>query len=535
MPNRSTYGLENHGFTNLEREYWNLTTPALYEQIVRFREGVLAHHGPIVVRTGQHTGRSPRDKFIVDEPSTAQDIWWGDVNRPIDAAHFAGLKQRLLAYFQNRAAFVQDMYVGRDPAYRLPVRIITETAWHSLFARNMFSLPASDALITHVPEYTVINAPSFHALPQLDNVNSSAFILINFAERLILIGGTSYAGEIKKSLFSVMNYLMPLRGVLPMHCSANYGKNEDDVAIFFGLSGTGKTTLSADSTRTLIGDDEHGWSETGIFNFEGGCYAKVIRLDPAGEPEIYQATRRFGTILENVVIDQDSRRIDLNDSTHTENTRASYPISHIPNASSTGMAGHPRYVIFLTADAFGVLPPLSRLTPEQAQYHFLSGYTARVAGTEKGMGEEPQATFSACFGAPFMVHPPQRYAQMLAERLARHKSQVWLVNTGWTGGPYGVGQRMALGYTRAMIRAILSSELEDVATRPDPVFGLQVPQHVPGVPEDILDPRMTWADGDAYDRQAAHLAGLFHRNFARFAADVPAEVRAAGPVIGAGG
>lgn len=529
MTYQSRYGLENHGFTNLEREYWNLSTPALYEQIIRFREGVLAHLGPVVVNTGEHTGRSPRDKFIVREPSTEKDIWWGEVNRPIDSAHFEGLKQRLLAYFQNRAAFVQDLYVGQDPAYRIPIRVITETAWHNLFARNMFIIPRREDLEDHVPEYTVIDAPSFHALPQLDHVNSSAFILVNFAEKLVLIGGTSYAGEIKKSVFTILNFLLPLKGVLPMHCSANYGKDEDDVAIFFGLSGTGKTTLSADSTRTLIGDDEHGWSERGVFNFEGGCYAKVIRLDPQGEPEIYQATRRFGTILENVVIDASTRRVNLDDSTHTENTRASYPLGYIPNASESGMAGHPRHIFFLTADAFGVLPPISRLTPEQAQYHFLAGYTAKVAGTEKGLDTEPQATFSACFGAPFMALHPNRYASLLREKIEKHRPHVWLVNTGWTGGPYGVGHRMKLAHTRAMMRAALSGQLDDVPTWIDPVFGVQVPERVPDVPPEVLNPRETWADKAAYDAQAARLARLFHENFAKFDSEVSEAVRNAGP------
>lgn len=526
---KSTYGLENHGFLNLDREYWNLSTPALYEQIVRFREGVVAHLGPIVTTTGQHTGRSPRDKFIVDEPTTGAEIWWGDVNRPIDAARFEAIKQRLLAYFQNRAAFVQDVYAGWDVEHRVPVRVITETAWHSLFVRNMFVMATEEEQANHLPEYTVINAPSFHALPELDGVNSSAFILVNFAERLILIGGTRYAGEIKKSIFSVMNYLLPKKEVLPMHCSANYGKDRDDVAVFFGLSGTGKTTLSADTTRTLVGDDEHGWTEGGVFNFEGGCYAKVIRLDPEGEPEIYGTTRRFGTILENVVIDANTRRIDLNDSTHTENTRASYPLSHIPNAARDGVAGHPKNVFFLTADAFGVLPPISKLTPEQAKYHFLAGYTAKVAGTERGLGSEPQATFSACFGAPFMVHHPNRYAELLGEKIARHNVNVWLVNTGWTGGPYGVGSRMKLGHTRSMVRAALNGELDNVETVPDPVFGIHIPVVVPNVPAELLNPRNTWQDSAAYDVQAKKLAELFHRNFAEFADVVSEEIRSAGP------
>lgn len=528
MTTRSYYGLENHGFENLDREYWNLTTSALYEQIVRFREGTIAHMGPVVLRTGQHTGRSPRDKFIVSEPTTEDKIWWGDVNRPIEAAKFANLKQRVLAYFQNRAVFVRDCFAGTDSEYRVPIRLITETAWHNLFAHNMFVKATHDELKHHVPAYTVIDAPSFHALPQLDGVNSSAFILVNFAERLILIGGTSYAGEIKKSVFSVLNYILPLQGVLPMHCSANYGKDEDDAAIFFGLSATGKTTLSADSTRTLVGDDEHGWTDRGIFNFEGGCYAKVIKLSKEGEPEIYQTTRRFGTILENVVMDAETRRIDLDDATHTENTRASYPINYIPNASRTGQCGHPQNIFFLTADAFGVLPPISRLTPEQAQYHFISGYTAKVAGTEKGV-TEPQATFSACFGAPFMVHHPSLYAEMLAERISRHRSNVWLVNTGWTGGPYGIGHRMELAYTRAMVRAALNGDLDGVPTHEDPIFGVHVPDQVPGVPSEVLKPRDTWADKAAYDRQAAQLAELFRKNFADFEANVSDAVKAARP------
>jgi phosphoenolpyruvate carboxykinase (ATP) len=528
---QSHYGLENHGFTNLEREYWNLSTPALYEQIVRFREGIVAHMGPVVVHTGQHTGRSPRDKFIVRESTNQDNIWWGDVNRPIDQQHFDGLYRRLLAYFQNRAVFVQDCYAGADPAYRVPIRVITETAWHSLFARNMFIVPEPEDLVDHVPEYTVISAPSFHALPQLDKVNSSAFILVNFAEKQILIGGTSYAGEIKKSIFTILNYLLPLRNVFPMHCAANYGRDTDDVALFFGLSGTGKTSLSADSTRTLIGDDEHGWSDRGVFNFEGGCYAKVIRLDPQAEPEIYATTRRFGTILENVVIDGTSRRINLNDAMHTENTRASYPINFIPNASRSGLGGHPRNIFFLTADAFGVMPPISRLTHEQAMYHFLSGYTARVAGTEKGMSSEPSAVFSTCFGAPFMVHFPHRYAELLGVRLARHQPNVWFINTGWIGGPYGVGERIKIAYSRAMVRAALNGQLDDVPTHPALIFGRNVPEYVPDVPAEALNARALWADPDAYDAQATKVARLFHENFAKYANGASEAIKAAGPLV----
>ncbi len=528
MGNPSSYTLDNHGLRNLNMVYWTLPSSMLMERVISRREGVIAHEGAIVIRTGNHTGRAPNDKFIVKDGPEADEVWWGDVNRSIDAEKFAGLKQRLLAYFQNRAVFVRDCFAGADPDYRVPIRVITETAWHNLFALNMFVQATKEELAHHVPAYTVINAPSFHALPELDSVNSSAFILVNFSERLILIGGTSYAGEIKKSIFSVLNYILPLKGVLPMHCSANYGKDRDDAAVFFGLSATGKTTLSADSTRTLVGDDEHGWTDNGVFNFEGGCYAKVIRLSEEGEPEIYNTTRRFGTILENVVVDAEDRRIDLDDATHTENTRASYPISHIPNASRDGMCGHPKNIFFLTADAFGVLPPISKLTPDQAQYHFIAGYTAKIAGTEKGV-TEPQATFSACFGAPFMVHHPSVYAEMLAERIEEHNANVWLVNTGWTGGPYGVGHRMKLSYTRAMVRAALNGELDDVPTKDDPVFGVAVPEHVPGVPDEVLQPRETWSNKESYDKQAAKLAKLFQENFAEFEDQVSAAVIAAGP------
>ncbi|RMF86768.1 MAG: phosphoenolpyruvate carboxykinase (ATP), partial [Nitrospinota bacterium] len=395
---QSRYGLEKHGIKNVNTAYWNLTTSALYEEAVRRREGLIAHLGPLVVRTGHHTGRAPNDKFIVKEPSSEEKIWWGPVNRPFDPAKFEALYHRLLAYLQGKDIFIQDCFACADPEYRLPIRVITETAWHNLFARNMFIQQHDRAkLVDHVPEFTVINLPRFHAVPEVDGTNSEVFILINFARKLILIGGTSYAGEIKKSIFSVLNYLLPQERVLSMHCSANVGP-DGDTALFFGLSGTGKTTLSADPHRTLIGDDEHGWSDRGIFNFEGGCYAKVIRLSREAEPEIYETTRRFGTILENVAIDTESRRLDLNDASLTENTRAAYPISHIPNASRAGIAGHPRNIVMLTADAFGVMPPIARLTPAQAMYHFLSGYTAKVAGTETGMGSEPQATFSTCFG-----------------------------------------------------------------------------------------------------------------------------------------
>ncbi|MCA9971688.1 MAG: phosphoenolpyruvate carboxykinase (ATP) [Anaerolineales bacterium] len=525
----SSYGVENHGIRNPGTVYWNLTTPMLYEQAVRRREGTIAHLGPLIVSTGDHTGRSPNDKFIVKEPTSENDIWWGKVNRPFKQENFDYLHRKMMAYIQNRDVFVFDGYVGADERYRMPVRIITEYAWHSLFARNMFIREFDpEKLRNHVPQFTVIDMPRFHAEPDFDGTNSQTHILVDFGKRLVLIGGTEYAGEIKKSIFSAMNFYLPKRGVLSMHCSANYGKDENDVALFFGLSGTGKTTLSNDAERTLIGDDEHGWSDDGVFNFEGGCYAKVIRLDPKGEPEIYDTTRRFGTILENVIFDGETRRVDLDDGTHTENTRASYPITHVPNATRTGTGGHPNHIFFLTADAFGVLPPISKLTPEQAMYHFLSGYTAKVAGTERGV-TEPQPNFSACFGAPFMPLHPGAYAKLLGEKIARHNAQVWLVNTGWTAGPYGVGYRMKLRHTRRMISAVLNGELDDVETTAEPFFGLHIPAHVEGVPDDILNPRHTWSDPEAYDAQAQKLVGMFANNFKQFADGVTPEIVQAGP------
>jgi phosphoenolpyruvate carboxykinase (ATP) len=524
----SSYGLEHHGFSDLGHVYWNLSTPALYEHAIRNREGTVAHLGPLVVRTGNHTGRSPNDKFIVVDDETENKVWWGN-NRKFSPELFDRLHARLMAYFQQRDVYVQDCFAGADPRYRLPVRIINTFAWHNLFARDMFLRATPDELASHVPQFTVIDAPGFHATPELDSTLSGTFILLNFTRRMVLIGGTEYAGEMKKSIFSVLNYILPQMGVLSMHCSANYGRDRNDSALFFGLSGTGKTTLSADPNRTLIGDDEHGWSDDGIFNFEGGCYAKVINLSPEGEPEIFDKTRRFGTILENVVLDSETRRLDLNDGTFTENTRAAYSIETISNADPGGLAGHPKQVIFLTADAFGVLPPVARLTPEQAMYHFISGYTARVAGTERGV-TEPSATFSACFGAPFMTLHPTQYASLLRERLHRHGSTVWLVNTGWSGGGYGVGQRMPLKVTRAIITAVLNGSLNGVETVVDPFFGLHVPVSVPEVPADILNPRSTWPDPDAYDARARDLAGRFRKNFEKYADQASPEVIAAGPM-----
>jgi phosphoenolpyruvate carboxykinase (ATP) len=523
-------GLEGHGIKNVARVYWNLSVSALYEEAVRRREASISVDGPLVCRTGQHTGRSPNDKFIVREPSSEDKVWWSKVNRPIEAAHFDALHQRMLNYCEGKELFVQDCYAGADPRYRLPVRVITEQAWHSLFARHMF-IEATDAVgrPVHEPEFTVIDLPGITADPKAHGTNSEVFILLNFAKKLVLIGGTSYAGEIKKSIFTVMNYLLPLRNVLSMHCSANVGP-AGDVALFFGLSGTGKTTLSSDHERQLIGDDEHGWSEDGVFNIEGGCYAKMIRLSAEAEPQIYGTTQRYGTVLENVRMDAATRHLDLDDDSLTENTRGAYPLEFIDNSVPSGQAGHPRNVVMLTADAFGVLPPIARLSPAGAMYHFLSGYTAKVAGTEKGV-TEPKATFSTCFGAPFMVLHPTVYADFLGKRIARHEARVWLVNTGWTGGPYGVGNRMKIAHTRAMIRAALAGELDNVEYLTDPIFNLEVPQSVPGVPVEVLTPRSTWKDPLQYDEQARKLAQMFVDNFKSFEADAAPDIRSAGPTI----
>lgn len=528
----SAFGLDQHGITRPGVVYWNLPTPTLVERIVHRREGMLAHEGALVVRTGHHTGRSPLDKFIVREPQSEGEIWWGSVNRPISEEHFERLQGRLAAYLQGRDLFVQDVAAGADPRYRLPVRVVSEYAWHSLFARNLFLRIPRDRLADHQPAFTIIDAPRFHADPDREGTHSEVFIVLHLSRGLILIGGTSYAGEIKKSIFSVLNYLLPRQGVLSMHCSANVG-SAGDVALFFGLSGTGKTTLSSDPSRRLIGDDEHGWGEEGVFNLEGGCYAKTIRLRPDLEPLIWQAVRHFGTILENVSLEADSRRMEFDDESLTENTRAAYPLGAISNFVQEGQGAHPDNIFFLTADAFGVLPPIARLTPQQAIYYFLSGYTSKLAGTEKGLGREPQATFSACFGAPFLPLHPSRYAELLRHRIERHASTVWLLNTGWTGGGYGVGERIRLAHTRAMVRAALSGELASVPQRQDPFFGLQVPAACPEVPEGVLNPRRTWQDPEAYDRQARRLGEQFARNAQTFADVAPSEVIAAGPVVSA--
>jgi phosphoenolpyruvate carboxykinase (ATP) len=523
---RTGYELDNYGIVDAADVYWNLTTPELYEEIARRNEGIFSDHGALIVDTGEHTGRAAKDKAIVRDETSSDKVFWGEVNKEFSAEKFNALKERMMAHAKGHDLFVQDTFAGANPRYRLPVRIITELAWHSLFARTMFI--NDSAVADHKPEFTIINFPSFRAEPERDGTRSETFILMDFSQRLVLIGGTSYAGETKKSVFTILNYLLPQRGVMSMHCSANVG-NKGDVAIFFGLSGTGKTTLSADPERQLIGDDEHGWSDDGIFNFEGGCYAKVIKLSAEAEPDIYRTTRMFGTVLENVVYDSETRSLDLDDASKTENTRAAYPLTSIPNIVPEGYGGHPQNIIMLTADAFGVLPPVSRLSPEQAMYHFLSGYTAKVAGTERGV-KEPEATFSTCFGAPFMVLHPGVYADLLGKKMAAHKANCWLVNTGWSGGPYGEGARMKIKYTRAMIRAILSGSLAEIETQPDPVFGLNIPVSCPEVPSEVLIPRNTWADKAAYDEKARDLARRFNENFKKYSDGVSEGVRAVAPV-----
>jgi len=524
-------GLNYLGIKNVNNVYWNLTTPALYEQIIRRREGVIGHLGPVFVRTGSFTGRSPNDKFIVKEQTTEGNIHWGKVNRPFAESDFDRLYYRLLAYLQGNDIFVQDCYAGADENYRVPVRVITEYAWHNLFARNLFiRIQSNDEYKSFKPEFTIINLPKFHAVPELDGTHSEAFVLVNYAKKLVLIGGTSYAGEIKKSMFSILNYILPHKNVMAMHCSANQGK-DSDVALFFGLSGTGKTTLSADPNRALIGDDEHGWSDEGVFNFEGGCYAKVIRLSKEAEPDIYKTTRMFGTILENVVFETHWRKVDLNDDTFTENTRAAYPITHIENIIAEGVGNHPKNIVFLTADAFGVLPPIAKLTPEQAMYHFLLGYTAKVAGTERGLGNEPQATFSTCFGAPFMPLHPSVYSEILGKKIEKHKVNTWLVNTGWTGGPYGTGHRMSIQHTRALLHAALEGKLENASYTQDPIFGLYIPDSCENVPTEILNPRNTWTDKNAYDKKATELAKRFKENFKEYEPHVTDAVKKSGPLV----
>ena len=524
--NPSRHGLEEHGLHNLGAVYWNLGAARLFEEALHRGEGRLAANGSLLVRTGQYTGRSPKDRFIVADHSSEKDVDWGEVNRPMSPPHFERLLQKTRDYLQGCDLFVQDCFVGADPRYALPIRAITELAWHNLFARQLLVRPDERATADHVPQYTVIYVPGMQADPATDGTRSEAFVVLNFSSRMVIIGGTRYAGELKKSVFSLMNFLLPIQNVLPMHCSANVAPG-GDVALFFGLSGTGKTTLSADPERRLIGDDEHGWSDSGVFNFEGGCYAKCIRLSKENEPQIWNAIR-FGTVLENVAFDADTRALDFHDGSLTENTRAAYPIDFIDNAVIPGVAGHPSNIVFLTADAFGVLPPIAKLTREQAMYHFLSGYTSKVAGTERGLGKEPAAAFSACFGAPFLPRNPAVYAEMLGERMRQHSAQCWLVNTGWAGGRFGEGKRMALPHTRAMLSAALSGKLHKAEFVEHPVFGVAMPKSCPGVPPEVLDPRGMWKDPKAYDQGALELAARFEQNFEKFA-DAPPAVRAAGP------
>ncbi len=521
----SSVGLDRHGITEPGETFWNLPPAELIEHALRASEGTLAANGALVCTTGKHTGRSPNDKFMVDEPSSRDAIWWGKVNRPISEAQFDALHQRVLAHYRGRRLYVRDMFAGAEADTRLPIRVVTETAWHNLFASQLFIRPEPGSTASHAPRFTVLNAPTCMADPEIHGTQSGTFVVIHLGKGLVLIGGTAYAGEIKKSIFSIMNYVLPTSGVLSMHCSANIGAGGDS-ALFFGLSGTGKTTLSADPERRLIGDDEHGWSDRGVFNIEGGCYAKCIKLSEEYEPQIYGAIR-FASVLENVVFDKTTRTIDYDADDLTENTRAAYPLHYIRDAVIPSVGPHPRNVIFLTCDAFGVLPPISRLTPDQAMYHFLSGYTAKVAGTEAGV-TEPQATFSTCFGSPFLPLPPQRYATMLGERLDEHKAQCWLVNTGWSGGGYGVGKRMNINHTRAMVKAALGGALDSVEFSEDPVFRVSVPKACPNVPSEVLTPRSTWSDGAAFDAKAKDLADRFVKNFKAFEG-VSANIAAAGP------
>ena len=508
----------------------NLTASQLTAHALRRGEGTLSSDGALIVKTGVHTGRSVQDKFTVDDPAISADVWWRMGNQRLAPSSFQVLRGRVLSYLQGRELFTQDLYAGADPAHRVCVRLVSTEAWHTLFARNMFIRPNAAELAGFTPDYVILHAPNFQADPAIDGVRSTTAIATSFTERLVVIAGTEYGGEIKKSIFGVMNWKLPADGVLPMHCSANVSRGADgrpgEAALFFGLSGTGKTTLSSDPKRPLIGDDEHGWSPDGIFNFEGGCYAKVIDLSAEAEPEIYAATHRFGTVLENVVADSQGR-LDLADGSLTENTRSCYPIEFIPNCDLSGRAGQPKNVVMLTADAFGVLPPISKLSEAQAMYHFMSGYTAKVAGTEKGVGSEPQATFSTCFGAPFIPRHPEVYGRMLADLIKQHGADCWLVNTGWTGGAYGSGKRMSIQHTRALLNAVLDGTLKGARFERDPFFGLMFPQDVPGIPNTVLDPRQSWADKAAYDRAAKDLVGRFEKNFATFQGAVTDDVKAA--------
>jgi phosphoenolpyruvate carboxykinase (ATP) len=530
---KADFNLSNHSVSNLRIAYWNLSTEALYEEAVFRGEGVTSRGGAFIAHTGKHTARSANDKFIVRHVDSENNIWWGTYNRPFETEKFEGLYNRLLGYLQGRDAFVEDLYAGADEEYRLPVRFVTEHAWHSIFIRNMFILPQSlEEYKRFVPEFTIICVPGFKAIASVDSTNSETFIILNFERKLAIVGNTAYAGELKKSVFTLLNYLLPLQGVLSMHCSANVGPNDpNDVALFFGLSGTGKTTLSADPTRRLIGDDEHGWSDNGVFNFEGGCYAKVIGLSEAAEPQIYATTKMFGTILENVPFDPVTRFIDLDDDSITENTRASYPLEFIANAVPEKKAGHPKNIVLLTCDASGVMPPIARLTPQQALYQFISGYTSKIAGTEVGLRDGPEITFSACFGAPFMVHHPYKYAELLRRKIERYGVNCWLVNTGWIGGPYGIGKRISIRHTRALLNAALTGQLANVNYYKDPIFGFEVPCTCPDLPDNVLEPWSSWSSRAEYDKKYKDLAQRFIENFAKFSEGVPREVLEAGPRI----
>ncbi|MET3658099.1 phosphoenolpyruvate carboxykinase (ATP) [Sporosarcina sp. FSL K6-1540] len=491
-----------------------LSVPQLVEKAISRGEAQLTSDGAVTAQTGKYTGRSPKDKYIVEEASSKDKIDWGNVNRPISSEIFDSLYNKVITHLRTKdELFVFKGFAGADPASRLSIQVVNEFAWHNLFVHNLFIRPTEEELVQHESQFTIVSAPSFKADPVVDGTNSETFIIVSMEKRIVLIGGTEYAGEMKKSIFSIMNYLLPENGIMPMHCSANVGE-DGDVALFFGLSGTGKTTLSADANRKLIGDDEHGWSDTGVFNIEGGCYAKCINLSQEKEPEIFGAIR-FGSVLENVVVDPETRIPDYDDGSLTENTRAAYPIQAIDNIVDPSVAGHPKTIVFLTADAFGVLPPISKLTKEQAMYHFLSGFTSKLAGTERGI-TSPEATFSTCFGSPFLPLPATVYAEMLGKKIDEHDAQVFLVNTGWTGGVYGVGKRMDLKYTRTMVQAALAGELNNIETETNGVFGLEMPTFIEGVPTEVLNPRNAWADGEAYDVKANELANMFHENFKKF-------------------
>jgi phosphoenolpyruvate carboxykinase (ATP) len=522
------YGADKFGFKQLAAVHWNLTDPPLYEHAIAAGEAQLAAGGPLAADTGVHTGRSPKDKFVVYDQLTENAVWWGGNNK-LTQAQFQLLLDDFIAHARGKQLFAQDLYGGADPTYRIKTRVYCELAWHSLFIRQLLIRPDRAELASFVPDLTIVDLPSFKADPKRHGVRTETIIAIDFSRKIVLIGGTSYAGEIKKSVFTTLNFYLPAQGVMPMHCSANVGP-KGDTALFFGLSGTGKTTLSADPNRTLIGDDEHGWSDKGIFNFEGGCYAKTIKLSAEAEPEIYATTRMFGTVFENVILDPETRIPDFDDDSKTENTRCAYPLEFIPNASRTGMAGHPKNLIMLAADAFGVMPPIAKLTPAQAMYHFLSGYTAKVAGTEKGI-TEPEPEFSTCFGAPFLPRPPSEYGNLLREYVARHKVDCWLVNTGWTSGKYGVGRRMPIKATRTLLSGALDGSLKGVGFRTDPYFGFSVPTSVPGVEPHLLHPMKTWKDKAAFDQTARKLVRMFQDNFTKYEQDVDADVKAAAPEV----